>query len=89
MAHFLIEFPHTKDECMGAKDQVNELAPDLMPMMDWGCLEDQHSGWGIVEADSMTEVRSMLPPDLHERASITLINEADVGRIRELKGKAA
>jgi hypothetical protein len=50
MERFLIETPHTDEECLSLLDQI--LAMGYLHNFDWGCEDGDHTGWAIIEADN-------------------------------------
>ena len=91
VSEYLIEFPHTTDNCM----QMQMLAgldmdyPELLPMISWGCMADNHGGWAMVDAESDAEALDMLPITMRDKVRVTKLNKFTAGEIREWHGKAA
>ena len=44
MARYLVELPHTKEDCLQALDSVVAFSNSLMDRIDWGCGGDVHTG---------------------------------------------
>jgi len=82
VAKFMIEFPHSSEECLDTMELLAQKNPDVLAATDWGCLVDKHTGWGIVEADNRAQIEAALPPDLNEKAVITEINRFDLEDIK-------
>jgi hypothetical protein len=72
MARFLIEVPHenTKEACGQAVRIFLETGSHFMTNADWGCSDNVHKAWFVVEVDSKDEARAILPPMLRRTASI-------------------
>jgi len=51
MAKYLIESPHTEEECLQALDETLEKGTDLLAKFDWGCMSGEHTGWAVVDAE--------------------------------------
>jgi hypothetical protein len=86
MAQFVIEIPHAPQGCSQMLDSMAKNSPDFLSKICWGCMANDHVGWGMVEAMSETEVRIMLPPELRDTARITEVNKytaEDIRRLRE------
>ncbi len=60
MAHFIIESPHTGEECLEAHDQVAAIAQELFSQYYWSC-PSPHAGWVLAEADDEREAHDMVP----------------------------
>ena len=68
MARYLLECPHTQEDCIEALDSVVALSHSLMDRFDWGCNDEVHVGWVIIEAQDANTARMMLPTNLRGKA---------------------
>ena len=50
MDRYLIETPHTEQNCRDLVDLVN--AAGYLNHFDWGCMAGVHCGWAIIEAEN-------------------------------------
>src|SRR5690349_1405713 len=66
LAVFLIESPHTPDECLNVMDEVNK-SKDL-GAWDWGCAAGNHTGYRIVHAVDENAALAMVPEDVRAKA---------------------
>ncbi|MHB0999784.1 MAG: hypothetical protein ACYC27_11125 [Armatimonadota bacterium] len=82
MAKFMIELPHSRDDCADMLMNIAERSPEFMGGANWGCISGNHTGWGIVEADNIAQVRDLLPDDLRDTASITEINQYTADEVK-------
>lgn len=82
MAKFLIESPHTNQGCLEALDEVLEKDPELLSKFDWSCKAGNHTGWAVVEGESETEVRAMMPTSLRNQARIVKVDKFTPEQIR-------
>jgi len=57
MERYLIELPHTNEECLRALDEARASSRELLPLIDWGCMAGNHNGWVTVEASSDSDAR--------------------------------
>jgi hypothetical protein len=78
---YLIESPHTKEECLQALDEVSARGPRLLAQFDWGCMAGQHVGWATVEAGSESEARNMVAPIVRNKAHITPVSKFTAAQI--------
>ncbi len=60
MPQFLIELPHTNEECMQAMNEVSAKGSELLGKVAWGCNTGTHTGWAWVEAMDADEARDMI-----------------------------
>jgi len=73
---YLIEAPHSPDECVQAMDEALAKGPRFLAQFDWGCVEGEHTGWATVQADNESEARSMVPPVVRGRARVVRVGKA-------------
>ena len=70
MARYLIQSPHTPEECLQALDENLAQGPDALARYDWGCMAGDHTGYAIVEAASEAAARSTVPPRVRGKARV-------------------
>jgi len=78
---YLIESPHTKEECLQALDEVLARGPQLLAQFDWGCMAGDHTGWATVEAGSESDARNMVPALVRSKARIVKVDKFTPGQI--------
>jgi hypothetical protein len=88
MERFLIEVPHEAREeaCLRAVRILIESGSHFLTNSDFGCMDDVHKAWIIVEVDSKEEARSLLPPLYRSKAQIVKLTKfslAEVDRLLE------
>jgi len=76
MEKYLIEVPHenTKTACMYAIRIFLETGSHFLAQADWGCLDDEHKAWLIVEAENKDEVRQIIPSAFRSDAKIVKLH---------------
>jgi hypothetical protein len=67
---FLIESPHTKQECLTALDQTLKQGPDTLARFEWGCMSGDHTAYAFVEAESEAAARRMVPEVVRGKARL-------------------
>ena len=88
MPSFLIESPHTEEECMKAIDYV--LAAGYLTHFGWACPAGEHTGYLIMEAANKTEALLAVPPLVRAKARVlelTMFNAEQVKAMHESKKK--
>jgi hypothetical protein len=66
MDRYIIISPHTADECAIVVNQA--IAAGYVTHVDWGCKDNDHTAWAIVEADSHEEALMLVPPIIRHKA---------------------
>ena len=66
MNRYLIESPHLLEQC----DQVlKDLhAAGYLHHFEWGCKDNDHTGWAFVEAESLEHAKQIVPWYLRGKA---------------------
>jgi hypothetical protein len=72
MTRYMIEVSHenSKDACNQAVQAFMETGSHFMTNADWGCGDDEHKAWFIVELESKDQARTILPPLFRDKARI-------------------
>ena len=87
MQRFIIESPHPVEKC----DQViqNLHAAGYLHQFEWGCKEDDHTGWAIVEAESREHARQIVPWYLRDQARIVGLVKFEIAEEQKIHKKKA
>jgi hypothetical protein len=75
MARYLIESPHTQEECLQALDEILVRGPGALAKYDFGCMSGDHTGYCIVEAGSETEAKESVPTFLRGKARCVKVDK--------------
>ena len=67
---YLVESPHTKEECLRELDGLAAKGNDVLMKFSWGCMAGEHTGYAILEADSESAARSVVPEVVRGKARI-------------------
>lgn len=59
MERYLIIAPHTIGDCEKVLKQIEAMG--YITRFDWGCMDNEHCGWVILEADSAEEALMVVP----------------------------
>jgi hypothetical protein len=73
MARFLIELEHeaTVEACNKAIEILLSTGSHFLTNTEWGCKDDEHKCWVIVDVDSKEDAQAILPPVYRKDAKIT------------------
>lgn len=85
MARFLIEVPHenSRQACARAVRTFLATGSHFMTNADWGCSDDVHKAWFVVEVESREEAAAILPPLLRRDASIIALQRFGMENLEE------
>ncbi len=73
LATFLIESPHTEQECMDVMDQVNKVKE--LAAWDWGCMAGNHTGYRVVKAKDEAAALATVPAAVRDKAKVYKITK--------------
>jgi hypothetical protein len=76
MERFIIESPHPVEICNQAIQDI--YAAGYLHQFEWGCKDDDHTAWAIVEAESAEDARQIVPWYLRETARIVRLVKFDL-----------
>lgn len=82
MERYIVESPHTKDECLRALDEILAEGPAALNKFDWGCQTGDHTGYAVVDAENETNVRNMIPSFLRTKARVIKVGKFTPEQIR-------
>ena len=87
MDRYLVEIDHPgeKAACLKAIRQILEMGSHFVTHAEWGCLDDVHTGWIIVEAESHDEARLVLPPVDRSAARVVKLARFDLRQLDEIE----
>jgi hypothetical protein len=82
MERYLIETPHTGENCLALVDQVQ--AQGYLHHFDWGCRAGVHTGWVIIDAENENQARMAVPPLVRADARVIRCNKFSPAELAEL-----
>jgi hypothetical protein len=89
MARYIIESPHTKEECLRALDEELEKGKDILGKFDFGCKAGDHTAYAIVDANSKNDALKLVPTFLQNKARVVEVDKITPEMIRSFHTKAA
>lgn len=89
MKKYLIETPHTKEECLRALDEQLAKGPEILKQFNYGCMAGDHTGYALVDVGDEKEARNLVPTFLLNKARIIEVGIFTPEVIRSLHVKAA
>ncbi len=86
---YMIETPHTPQECLRALDEQLAKGPDVLKKFNYGCKAGDHTGYAIVDVKDSREARDLVPGFLLNKARIVEVDIFTPEVIKSLHTKAA
>ena len=83
MPRFLIEVPHEAETvaCARAAKVLLQTGSHFVTHADFGCLDGDHRAWIVLEGDSKSQVRNMLPVPYRSKALIVGLNKFSIDEL--------
>lgn len=81
---YLLETPHTKDECLRELDEVLSKGSDVLDKFYWGCSKGDHTGYAMVDAKNESDVKKLIPDFIRGKAKIIELTKFTPDQIRSL-----
>lgn len=77
MPRFLIEVPHRKEkrECERAVEVFKQTGSHFLTNADWGCSDNVHKAWVIIEVDSKEDALMVVPPPYRTKAKVITLTK--------------
>lgn len=77
MPKFLIEVPHeeTVSACIKAIRILHESGSHFLTHADFGCHDGIHKAWIVVDLESKTEAKNLVPPAYRNVATVVQLNK--------------
>jgi hypothetical protein len=72
MDRYLVISPHSAADCKKALHEVN--ATGYITRFDWGCMDGDHTGWVMIEAENTQQALMVVPSmQRHKAKAIKLV----------------
>ena len=86
MPRFLVEVPHEAETvaCARAAKVLLQTGSHFVTHADFGCLDGDHRAWIVLEGDSKSQVRNMLPVPYRSKALIVGLNKFSMDELDAL-----
>jgi hypothetical protein len=76
MQRFLIESPHSAENCDQAIKDLH--VAGYLHHFEWGCKDNDHTAWTIVEAETVEDTRQIVPWYLRDQARVVRLVKFDL-----------
>jgi hypothetical protein len=89
MKKYMIEVPHTKEECLRTLDEQLAKGPEILKQFSYGCMAGDHTAYALVDVRDEKDARNLVPTFLLNKARITEVGIFTPEAIRSFHTKAA
>ncbi len=87
MPKFVIESPHTKEECLHTLDEVLQKGPAVLHQFQFGCAAGDHTAYAIVDTKTDKDAWNMVPESVRQKAHVQSVSEITPDQIRSYHQK--
>jgi hypothetical protein len=84
MDRFLIETSHEEQICLALIEVLD--AQGYLTHFDWACDSGIHTGWAVIEADTIEEARLTVPPLVRKEARVVKVTKFDATTFARMHG---
>jgi hypothetical protein len=86
MPKFLIEVAHEAEvvACARVVEVFLKTGSHFLTNADWGCMDEEHRAWILVEVDNKEEARQIIPPAFRSQAKIVRLNKFTLQEIDKI-----
>ncbi len=84
MPDYMIESPHTKEECAQTIEATLKQGEDVLKKFAWGCMSGDHTAYAMVSANSETAARNMVPSIVRGKARVVKVDRFTPEQIRAM-----
>ena len=68
MERFLVVSPHTAGDCSKALKEIHAIG--YITHFDWGCMDGDHTGWLVLEAENAKQALMVVPTAQRHTAKV-------------------
>jgi hypothetical protein len=76
MNRYMIESPHPIEKCEQVLHDLH--AAGYLHHFEWGCKDNDHTGWAIVEAENAEHARQIVPWYLRSQVRVVRLVKFDL-----------
>ena len=73
MDRYIVISNHTAEDCRMAVKHFKEYHAGFLTHFEWGCLDNDHNAYAIIEAESHSHAKMAVPPFLRDKARVILL----------------
>jgi hypothetical protein len=77
MERFIVISPHTAEDCKMAVYQFREYNAGFLTHFEWGCLDNDHTAYAIIDAESHENAKMTVPPMLRNTTKVVKVIHFD------------
>ncbi|MFN3492421.1 MAG: hypothetical protein ACK40V_09405 [Anaerolineales bacterium] len=76
MQKYIIESPHTAENCGQLIKDLH--AAGYLHHFEWGCKDNDHTAWAIIEAEDLEHAKQVVPWYVREKARVVKLVKFEI-----------
>ncbi len=90
MARYMIESPHTPEECLRVLDEELARGKEILDKIEFGCKAGDHTGYALVDSNTKNEALNKYVPNfIQNKARVIEVGKFTPEMIKSFHAKAA
>lgn len=77
MDRYIVISPHTSQDCKMAVKQFREHNAGFLTHFEWGCMDNDHTAYVIIDAENHETARMSVPPVFREKTKVIKLTSFD------------
>jgi hypothetical protein len=77
MDRYIVISEHTAEECRAAVKHFMLYHANFLTHFDWGCYDNDHSAYTVIEAESHASAKMSVPPLFRDKARVIKLTRFD------------
>jgi hypothetical protein len=77
MDKYIVISPHTSEDCKTAVKQFRKFNSGFLTHFEWGCMDNDHTAYAIIEAENHESARMTVPPLFREKTRVVKLANFD------------
>jgi len=81
---YFVQIPHTQDQCMKMLGELKQKGDPFLSKFYFGCMSGNHTGYAILDGQSVDAVRETLPKEVQTTAKIDKVDKFTAAQIEKM-----
>ena len=77
MGKYIVISSHTAEDCRNAVKYFREYHAGFLTHFEWGCYDNDHTAYAIIEAESHEEAKMAVPPLFRDKTRVVKLTNFD------------
>jgi hypothetical protein len=77
MERYIVKSSHTAEDCRKAVKYFREYHAGFLTHFEWGCYDNDHTAYAIIEAESHEQAKMAVPPLFRDKTKVVKLTTFD------------